>query len=45
MAELVISELRSVGLHLNSGKTKILHLSEEDDDDNKNFIDINEEFV
>ena len=43
--ELLIIELKNVGLHLHADKTKILHSSTEDDDADKDYIDIDGEIV
>ena len=45
MIELLITELENVGLHINAEKTKILHSNFEDDDADKDYADINGEFV
>ena len=45
MTELLIGELRKVGLHLNADKTKILHSSIYDVGSDRDYVDINGEFV
>ena len=45
MTELLIVELKKVGLELNAEKTKILHSSVEDDGANRDYVDINGDFV
>ncbi len=45
MAELLIVELRKVGLTLNSDKTKILYSTDTDMDAENDYIDISGEFV
>ena len=45
MMELLIDELKQVGLQLNTKKTKILHTDIADDDHDVDFIDISGEFV
>ena len=45
MTELLIIELRKVGLHLNADKTKILHSSIHDAGADRDYADINGEFV
>ena len=45
MTELLITELRKVGLHLNADKTKILHSSIHDAGADRDYVDINGEFV
>ena len=44
MSELLISELREVGLHLNAKKSKILH-TQFDKDSDKDFVDIDADFI
>ena len=45
MTELLIIELRKVGLHLNADKTKILHSSIHTPGADRDYVDINGEFV
>ena len=45
MIELLIVELRKVGLHLNADKTNILHSSMHGKGSDKDYVDINGEFV
>lgn len=45
MAELLIIELQKVGLHLNADKTKVLHSCIYDTGSDRDYVDINNEFV
>ena len=45
MTELSITELRKVGLHLSAEKTKILHSSMHDPGGDRDYVDIDGEFV
>ena len=45
MLELSITELRKVGLVLNTKKTKILHSSDADEGAEKDFVLIDDDFV
>ena len=45
MTEILIAELRKFGLHLNVNKTKILHFSNYDVGLDRDYVDINGEFV
>ena len=45
MTELLIRELKEVGLHLNAQKTKILHSCFADQDSEKDFVEIDNDFV
>ena len=45
MTELLIAELRKVGLHLNADKTKIMHSSIFDPGADRDYVDIGGDFV
>lgn len=45
MIELLIIKLENVGLHINAERIKILHSNSEDDDADKDYTDVNGEFM